>query len=52
MNIPNPPATTYGLGALIALVVLVLAIGLMAFEYHHATWTLSLIAALAVARLT
>lgn len=40
------------LGALIAFLVLVLAAGVMAFDLHHLTWPLALIAALAVARLT
>lgn len=40
------------LGWLIALIVLILAIGVMAFDLHHLTWPLGLIAALAVARLT
>lgn len=47
MTVPTP-----SLGTVIALVVLVLAIGVMAFDLHHFTWPLALVAALAVARLT
>lgn len=40
------------IGALIALVVLFLALGVMVFDLHAFSWPLALIVALAVARLT